>query len=298
MLGVAPGARLNAHTLDADLDHLAALNAAAIRWYPSRAHTEGGDWSFPDRVVDGCEARDLGICLGVQAVLNGRALDPAHVPTTATYAATMARRYVARKPTMGFEGPNELMLGRNTAHPKYDPDPTPARYLPLQRAMYDAIKGVDAGVLVGTGSIIGQADWLDGLYVAAGADRPWDFVAYHPYDKPESPTEDVRSGHGGWPAMLDSRHVMRAHGDAHKATWATEWGTNTGGRDAVTEQVQAADLIDAVHRWRRHPWAGPLFVFCGWDADQATNDPGDWMGLLRADRSEKLAAATFRQLAA
>lgn len=296
MLGIATGARLTSKTLDQDLDWVHGLGAGAIRWYPNRQHVEPGDWSFPDAVIDGCEERGLSVLLGVQAVLDGKALDPAHVPTTASYAAAMAKRYAARKPTLAFEGPNELMVGRHKPHPKYDPDPTPARYLPLQRAMYEAIKSVDAGALVGLGSIIGEADWLEGLY-AVGAKPFFDFVPYHPYDRPESPTQDMRSGHGGWPAMIDSRHVMRLNGDAHKQTWVTEFGTNTGGRDAVSEALQASDLSDAVKRFRRHPWAGPFFNFCGWDADEPTNDPGDWMGLLRADGSEKIAATTFRALA-
>lgn len=297
MLGIATGARLSPKTLTRDLDALKSLEADAIRWYPNRPRIEDDDdWSFADAVLDGCEARGLGICIGVAAVLDGKSLDDAHVPTTASYAASLARRYATRKPTLGFEGPNELMIGRHTAHPKYDPDPTPARYLPMQRAMYDAIKSVDAGSLVGLGSIIGQADWLEGLYTVGA--KPWfDFVPYHPYDRPESPTQDMQSGHGGWPAMIDSRAVMRENGDAHKPTWVTEFGTNTGGRGAVTEAVQARDLSDAVKRFRKHPWAGPFFVFCGWDADDPTDKPGDTMGLLRADRTEKAAATTFRALA-
>lgn len=297
MLGIATGARLAFKTIDRDLDDLHRLGAQAIRWYPNRGRIEGGDWAFADAVVDGCEARGMGVLLGVAATLDGRAMDPAHAQPLGAYAGGLATRYAARTPTLGFEGPNELMLGRNSRHPKYDPDPTPARYLVLQRAMFEAIKTVDAGVLVGLGSIIGAPDWLDGLY-KVGAKPFFDFVPYHPYDRPESPTEDVRSGHGGWPAMLDSRKVMRANGDAHKQTWVTEFGTNTGGRGAVSETLQAKDLSDALHRWRRHPWAGPFFNFCGWDADDAGDDPGDWMGLLRADRTEKPAAATFRAFAA
>lgn len=303
MLGIATGARLTAKTLESDLDRIKSLDADAVRWYPVWSAVEqplgaARDWTYPDRVVDACRARGLEIVLGISATRDGarNACDPALIAPRANYAAEMTQRYFSSGVVLGIEGPNEVMLGRHTAQPKYDPDPSPARYLPVQRAFFESIKAVEPTVLVGLCSIIGQADWLQGLY-DLGAKPFFDFVPYHPYTRPLSPTEAIRSGHGGFPAMYDARAVMVASRDAHKQVWVTEFGTNTGGRGAVSEDVQAHDLTDAVKRFRKHAWAGPFFTFCGWDADNPTNDPGDWMGLLRTDRTEKLAATTFRGLA-
>lgn len=303
MLGIATGARLTAKTLDADLDDLKALEAHAIRWYPEWARVEPDegsgnyDWSFPDRVVDGCTSRDLAICLGVQARLDGKALDASHLHPFGRYAGALATRYAGRG-IIGWEGPNEIMVGRNKPHPKYDPNPTAVRYLPFQQAMHDAIKAADPTALVGTGSIIGEADWLTDLY-AAGAAPYFDFIAYHPYTRPLSIQEAMHAGHGGWPAMLDARQVAVANGDAHKQFWITEDGWNTGGREPASEAEQAVYLADAFRRHARRAFFGPMFVFCGWDADDPTStDPGDHMGLLRADRTEKPAAVAFRAAAA
>lgn len=296
MLGIAPGARLNANAdLDRDLDRIKGLGAHAIRWYANWPGIEpemgSGEfnWREPDLVIAGCADRELDVCLGISSRADGHLFDPDHVAAIGPFAAAVAARYQPSGVVIGYEGPNEAFA------PDVDTDPSGTRYTACQKSIYAAIKNaVGPAALVGTGGIIGSAQHLIDLY-AAGCKPFFDFLAWHPYTRPASPTESVRSGHGGWAAMLDARHVMARAGDGHKQIWVTEYGSNTGGHEALSEQVQATDLRDAVSRFRRHPWAGPFFCFCAQDAE-APKTKGDFMGLLHDDGTEKIAAATFRAL--
>lgn len=300
MLGIAPGARLNNNArLNHDLDLIAGSGAHAFRWYPSQAGVEpvmgSGDynWTEPDAVLAGAAARNLQVLLGVSARFDDHAYEPDRIDATGRYAAELAARYTPARVgdgtlLLGFEGHNEAFFT------KVDTQPTAERYTACQAAIYEAIKGNAPTALVGTGGIIGSATHVVDLY-AAGCKPFFDFLAFHPYTRPISAKQSKAIGHGGWAAMLDARQVMVWNGDAHKQIWVTEDGWNTGGKEAVTEQQQADYIKDAITRFRHHPWAGPFFVFCGWDV--AGTDEGDSMGLYRADGTPKPALATFRELA-
>lgn len=302
MLGIAPGAKLNAgKTQDHDLDLLASTGAHALRWYIDWGRVEKSmgsgvyDWSEPDAIVGGMMKRGLGWCAGLSARGDGHLFDQDHVDAFGPFARAAAERYDSAASgsgiVIGWEGPNEAFLK------KVDSNPTGARYAALQRVMYDAIKSVNPNTLVGTGGIIGSAQHLIDLY-AAGARGSFDFVPWHPYTRPRSFRQAMTDGHGGWPAMRDARQVMAHNGDAHLQMWITEVGWNTDGPEAITEPQQAEYIRDAISRFRRHPWAGPAFVFTGWDTRVDPHDKGDYMGLYRADDRPKLAVATFRELAA
>lgn len=297
MLGIATGARLNDNkALNGELDLLASSGAHALRWYldwASIERTMGSgvfDFTGPDAIVAGMQSRHLEWCAGIGGRGDGHLFDQDHVDAFGPFAAACAERYEGSGIVLGWEGPNEAFL------PKADSNPTGARYAALQRVMFDAVKGVAPTALVGTGGIIGAAQHLTDLY-AAGARGTFEFVAWHPYTRPLSFAQAMKLRHGGWPAMRDARRVMVANGDRHLQMWITEVGWNTAGHEPVTEQEQADYLRDAIGRFRRYPWAGPAFVFTGWDEGDGS-DKGDSMGLYRADHSPKLAAATFRELAA
>lgn len=301
MLGIATGARLQANkNLEHDLDLLAAIECPAIRTYLPWAGIErvlgsgDYDWTDPDRIHAACIEREIEIVWGIGTRGDGHTYDQDHVDAVTPFAEAAARRYGP----IGWEGVNEGFF------PKVDTDPSPQRYLAFQAALYAGIKAGDPQALVGTGGIIGRAQHLEDLYAAldttpdphAVLQTPWDFVTWHPYTRPRSWKQAKHDGHGGWPAMLDAREVMVAHGDAAMQMWITEVGWNTAGHAAVSELDQGLFIADAVRRFRRRSWAGPMFLFTGWDV--AGNDEGDSMGLYRPDDSPKPSAQVFVALQA
>lgn len=302
MLGIAPGARLNDNArLDHDLDLIKRSGAHAFRWYPGQANVEkvmgsgDYDWTEPDAVLGGAKRRELGVLVGVSARFDGHAYEPDRIDATASYAYALAKRYETLGIGLGFEGHNEAFFT------KVDSNPTASRYTDCQAAIYQAIKSAAPTALVGTGGIIGSSSHLVDLY-AAGCKPFFDFVCWHPYTRlgphPCSPAESIQRQQGGFYSMRQARHTMVANHDGAKQIWVTEYGTNSGGPGGWGEAVQSSDLRDAVTRFRRHSWAGPFFAFTGWDShDPAAKDAGDFMGMFRADDTEKLACATFRELA-
>lgn len=301
MLGIAAGAKLHpGPQLGHDLDLLSALETPAVRFFLdwSRIEAELGsgryDFAGTDELIAGLEARKIEYLLGIGQRGDGQLYDAAHLDAIEAFARASADRYQG----LGWEGPNEPFFT------KVDPHPTAARYVECQRRVYRGVKASQPTALVGTGGIIGAVGHLDEVYAALAGDSSgcFDFVCWHPYTrlgpKPCSPTESVKQMHGGFYSMRQARHTMVANHDAAKQIWVTEYGTNSGGPGAWGEATQALDLRDAVTRFRRHAWAGPFFAFTGWDSrDPAAKDKGDFMGMLNADDSDKLAAATFRELA-
>lgn len=297
MLGIAPGARLGVNkNLGRDLDQLKALGCPAIRWTLPWLDTErvmgsgDFDWTHGDAMLAALAEREMEWCLTIGTRADGNLFAPDHVAAIGPFAAATAARYFPSGTVIGFEGPNESNLE------KASKNQTPAEYVACQRAIFEGIRNaVGPAALVGNGGIIGSSKELVALY-AAGLKTVVDMVIWHPYTHPLSPTQSMQQQTRGWWAMHEARQVMVANGDAHKQIWITEYGTNTDGREPSPEAVQASDLTDAVTRFRRHTWTGPMFVFCGVDNSPMTTDPGDSMGLLRADGTEKPAAAVYREL--
>lgn len=298
-LGIATAAKLHPSAKDGPqrLDQIVGAGAKIIRTSIAAKQCEPKmgsgvfDWSSADELFAAVKARGLMVCLTLQGWLDGHALDQDHVDAFGKWVAAAAARYNDPTLILGYENQNEIMLGT-----KYDTNPTPERYVPLQRVMWEGCKA-SSDLLVGTSARIGQSDWMERCYTA-GIKGLFDVAVEHPYTKPMSPTESMKAQHGGWWAMHLTRLAMIANGESDKKIWATEYGSPTGGNllDRRTEAQQAADLTDAAHRFAKNPALEHLFWFDGWDTLPQTNDPGDWMGLYRADGSEKLAVATFRSL--
>lgn len=295
MLAIATGAKLAPNAeMGHRLDQLVALGTPAVRtsigWAQCEPQPGQFQWTKADTLLDAIAGRGLKVCLLLQGRMDGHALDPDHIAGYATFVRAATDRYHDPALVLGYENQNEIMLGT-----KYDTNPTPARYVPLQQAFYEACK-TSSDLPVGTSARIGNAGWLAACYKAGIKDH-FDFATEHPYTRPLSPTESMQQRHGGWWAMHLDRQAMVANGDSHKTIWATEYGSNTGGTQARTEQQQSDDLEDAAHRFATNPHLEHLFWFDGWDTSPQSQDQGDWMGLYDAQGNEKPACATFRQFA-
>lgn len=297
MIGIAAGARLSpGKDRDKQLDWLHAIGCRSIRWtlpWTSAQPTLGGDidWAQADGMVAALADREMEVLITTGSRGDGHLFSPANIEAIEPWCDAVASRFGARSNVLGFEGPNEMNLEKASR------DQTPQQYVDCQAAVYRGHKAGAPTQLVGNGGIVGSWKTLDPLY-DAGLAAVIDMLIWHPYTHPLSPTQSIQKEMRGWYAMRTARKIMVARGDAHKQVWVTEFGTNTDGREPSTEQQQADYLRDAVRRFRSHTWAGPLFVFTGWDAEVITENPGDSMGLLHADGTEKLAAQTFREMAA
>ena len=298
MLGIATGARLSeGRDRDTQLDWLRAIGCTAIRWTlpwtGGEAVMGSGvfDFSASDAMIAALAAREMRVLITTGSRGDGDLFAADHVAAIEPWCKAVGARYGAMPTVIGFEGPNEMNLQ------KASQVQTPELYVACQTAVYRGYKAGAPLAVVGNGGIVGSYKVLDPYY-AAGLGAVIDMLIWHPYTHPLSPTQSMAQSTRGWYSMIQARKVMVAHGDAHKQMWITEYGTNTAGTNPSTEQVQADDLRDAVHRFRSHAWAGPMFTFTGWDASPITNDPGDSMGLLHADGTEKPAAGVFRELAA
>jgi hypothetical protein len=193
--------------------------------------------------------------------------------------------------------------------------PQPARYAPVLRAAYRAIKRVNRHVTVLTsGMIANDYGFLRSLY-AHGAHGSFDGVAVHTdtacltappsyfYREPNK-----RIGRFSFTGYRELHALMRRHGDGRKGIWITEMGWSTastapkscvdGGRAGtkpagVSEPVQAQMLTAAYHCLARDRYVKAAFWF---DLEDVGTGPSyaEHLGLVRYGGSSKPAFAAMR----
>jgi hypothetical protein len=209
------------------------------------------------------------------------------------------------------------------------PVPNPCGYTQLLKLTTPAVHAVNPNATVLVGGIGGDRDipgdrmaadtFLSALY-ANGAQGSFDGVSYHPYTTPNLPCapsapvctfdpstswKDAYGMRNGWDRMLNARNIMVANGDTNKKIWITEFGGPTNGpatRPVVLTQTQQATLLTAgIDRASQYPWVATMCWFTYQDASSAnpaTSPTGDWMGLVNANYTHKLAFATYQNLTA
>ena len=290
----------------ADYAALRAMNASWVRsdidW---RAVEESpGRWDFSryDPVVADAHAeglRHLAILHTVPAWANdgaGAYAPPRHLGQLGEYCRRTAERYIPRG-VRDYEIGNEV----NLPHPGWTRPTGPAYVRQLLQPCAAGVRGAarQLGVRVNIvlGSVVpggtGPADpvrFLEEVY-DAGAGPLFDTVSVHPYTRPLAP---AASDHlDGFVERV--YEVMRAHGDAGKLIWATEYGYPTAGPHSTSEQRLATYVDTAVDLWYSHPFAGPLFWYSARDTGTDRGDDEQHFGLLRHDGSVK---PTYPALAA
>ncbi len=225
--------------------------------------------------------------------------DPTHARPTnlsdfANFASIAAQRY-APLGVHCWEVWNEP----NTA--KFWPtSPDAAEYGQLFRAVATAIRGVDSRATLLIGGLSPQYDgsaaevpptvYLEQLY-ANGTAQLADGIAVHPYSYPNLPTDPAQRQVGGFVDLPALQTVMTNHGDGDKKIWITEFGAPTGTSvNAVSEQDQAAILLQARQQVAQWDWVGPLMYYELVDGGTDPTDGEQNFGVLRADLSLKAAA--------
>jgi hypothetical protein len=294
-------------TVKRQFDLMAAMNVRWVRvdldWSVIEAEQSRFDWAYPDMVVDEAVARRMNVLV----VLG---FSPAWTRSTASHRsrpddpfafANFARVAAARYAALGvhsWEIWNEPNAGTFWA-----PQPDADEYGSLFRSAAEAIRSIDpdATLLIGglapkfdvQEAVIPPAEYLGQLY-ANGTATLADGIAAHPYSFPAMPTEDRQRMIGGFADLPSLRAVMEAHGDGEKKIWITEFGAPTGtGPYAVSEEDQAAALLQALDQTGRWDWAGPLIYYELVDGGRDLADPEQNFGVLHEDLAPKPAAVAL-----
>lgn len=296
-------------TIRRQFDLMAQMNASWVRvdldWSAIEPRRGQFDWAYPDLVVEEAAAHGIGV-LAVLASSPEWARTGTGDPATARHArpdqasdyGTFARLAAERYTPKGVHT-WEIWNEPNTTK-FWPPRPDADEYGQVFRTAAEAIRGAapDSTLLIGGLSPkfdVPEAEitpvvYLEQLY-ANGTAQLADGIAVHPYSFPAWPMDPHPRADGGFYHLPDVRAVMERNGDARKKLWITEFGAPTGsGPYAVSEDDQAAALLQARDQVRHWDWAGPLIYYELVDGGTDTDDTEQNFGLLRTDLSPKRVA--------
>ncbi len=243
-----------------------------IRWADVEAVEGVRSWDAVDRMVAGVVARGLGMVVVLDSApeWDGAPPDPA---AFADFAGDVAARYAdAITYYQIWHNPN---LGDS-----WGGAANPFGYADLLARAAQTIRGADPGARIVLGSLAptverGERNYAEDVFLemlyAAGAAPYFDVVAAQPYGFETGP-EDRRVD----PAVLNFsrailvRESLVAHGEGHKAVWATNFGWNSMRADLpglasiwgeVDETAQAQFTVGALERAEQEwPWMGLMCV--------------------------------------
>jgi polysaccharide biosynthesis protein PslG len=300
----------DAATVTQQFDLMADMNVTWVRidvdWSAVESEQSRLDWTSTDTLIDEALARGMNV-LGVLAfsprwsrpsvadpVPADKYSRPDDVASFANFTRVAAERYSARG-VRSWEIWNEPNTGKF-----WPPRPDAVEYGGLFRVAADAVRGVDpeATLLIGglspkfevPDAEITPTEYLEQLY-DVGAAQLADGIAVHPYSFPALPMEPSQRMIGGFKDLPALRAVMDRHGDDGTKIWITEFGAPTGtGPHAVSEDDQAAALLQARDQVENWDWAGPLMYYELVDGGTDPSDPEQNFGVLREDLSPKPAA--------
>lgn len=303
----------DAASIERQFDVMADMNVRWVRvdvgWAWIERDPGRPDWAYTDKIVS--EAAERG--MRVLAVLAftpawARASVPGHSGVTprhrpadlsdfARFARVAAQRYVP----LGVRS-WEVWNEPNIRH-FWPPRPDADEYGQLFRAVAEAIRGVDPQTTILIGGLspryesspteISPVDYLEQLY-ANGTAQLADAIGVHPYSFPAMPADEDQRMDGGFGDLRALRDVVAGHGDAGKHIWITEFGAPTGtGRHSVSEEDQAAALLQARELLEKWKWSGPLIYYELVDGGSDPSDVAENFGVLRDDLEPKPAAVAL-----
>ena len=295
---------MSAEDADRELDAAALTNARWLRvhvdWHAVEKVKGEYDWAYVDHWIDGARARGMRV-LGLitntpdWAKAPGTALyaPPTDAADYAGFAAAAAKRY--RDRVTDWELWNEPNLPRFLGFA----ESRAAVYVGLLKAAYPAIKAVQpnstvisAGLSAAVG-VDGPANFLNDMYVN-GAKGYFDAVAMHPY---VFPTGLAANPDNAWSDLARAHDVMTLNGDGDKKVWMTEFGAPTSdpAADGVSQQEQAAQILDVLAGLAAAGWAGPAFIYSIRDVDTANrgNREDNFGALLTTDFQPKFTAGVL-----
>jgi polysaccharide biosynthesis protein PslG len=268
-----------------------------IPWVAVQRGEDGYDWNLVDRMVDAAVANRLSVLATLNsppawAVVPGQqevAGRPASAAVFGKFAGTVATHF--RGKISAYEIWNEP-----NAAAFFAPTPDPAGFVDLLKAAYPAVKAADPAAIVVTGGLapiidystiaMDAVEFVRAMY-AAGAQRFFDALGYHPYQYTMKFSEGGYHPNSPINQLAAIRQVMLANGDGAKKIWATEYGEPSS---VVGEAEQAAYLSDMLRKWQTLPYAGPVYVYTMRDRNSQSVNPDDTLGIYRSDGTAKPAS--------
>jgi hypothetical protein len=274
----------------------AGFNWMTEQIYWDAVETDVGvyDWTELDNIVGEGNQAGLNIMLSFAHAPEfyrtpASGLMPGDPSIFGQFMQAVAERYAGR--VQAYEIWNEQNLDREAGPGNVDP----TTYLPLLEAGYSAIKAADPNALVLLGApsptgvnlpgvSIDDVSYLQQLYAINGGEVTgfFDILSAHPsgFSNPPdcTPATPECSLSGGWNTddsffaftrVSQYRDVMVQNGDGAKQIWFTEFGycsnpTPPPGYEYckyVTEEQQAAFLVQAFKMARETPYVGAMFQF-------------------------------------
>ncbi len=300
----------DAATVKKEFDLMAEMGVTWVRididWSAVQPTKRGLNWAPTDLLVNEAIAHQMNVLVMLgytpswaRSTATQSLTDPTHArPTDLAEFAKFAQLAAQRYAPLGVSS-WEVWNEPNTA--KFWPTmPDADEYGRLFRAAATAIRGVDPRATLLIGGLSPQYDgamtetppvtYLEQLY-ANGTAQLADAIAVHPYSYPYLPMDPVQPQEGGFYDLPALQAVMASHGDGNKQVWITEYGAPTGTSvNAVTEDQQAAIMLQARDQVALWNWAGPLIYYELVDGGTNPADGEQNFGVLRADLSLKAAA--------
>ncbi len=190
--------------------------------------------------------------------------------------------------------------------PLYWSNPSPARWVAMQRAVYPAIKRGDPTATVVSGIVYGAPgafDYLRQAY-AAGLAGTFDVLGYmiFPTQEPEAPLQpSLPYPQQTLPAILPLQDLL-SQSDAGRRIWIAEYSYSTcktnpdNGYVCINEATQADYLVRAFTYMRRYLRVERLFWYSVRDNGLSPLQDRNF-GLLRWDFSRKPSFAALASLA-
>jgi polysaccharide biosynthesis protein PslG len=177
---------------------------------------------------------------------------------------------------------------------------TAAAYARILTTAYPRAKQASPGLTVLGGALaFSDEAFLKRLY-ALGAGDSFDALSFHPYNEWRDPDDPWKAEWRkytfitGVPAMHD---VLRAHGQAHKQLWLTEFGFSSCGNAeswCVTERQQAEYTRDSLRLVKGWPFVRAGLVYNLRNKGSNPRGREDQFGLVRRDFSRKPAYKAFK----
>lgn len=212
---------------------------ADFDWHVCRKSPDSPwDFSRYDTVVDEAATKGITILPILYGVPKWAKPLESHMDGWREFVRETSRHFKGRIPVY------EIWNEQNNA--EFWRNPNPTNYLPVLRAAFEEIKGVDPSARVLLGGFMGvPLDYIGELYRLGGGCF-FDVMNVHPYSHPFAP--DIP--HPQWGTTLKSRldalrALMAANGDAAKPVWITEIGWPVKNRILPDAEILLAGLAVA-----------------------------------------------------